>query len=135
GVLGGLTPRGVRWAWTTFHAGFWFPLTWMSLQLDASLFGKHLPDGGTALWAPGFHAQNLVWHAATALVLFAALWRMTGAVWRSALVAALFAVHPLHVESVAWATERKDTLSAFFWALTMLAYARHAEAPAPGRYA
>src|SRR3954451_10845093 len=134
GVLGGLTPRGIRWAWTTFHAGFWFPLTWMSLQLDASLFGKQDPAGGTALWAPGFHGHNLLCHAATTLALFAALRRMTGAVWRSALVAALFAVHPLHVESVAWATERKDVLSTFFWVLTLLAYCCHAERPGLGRY-
>jgi tetratricopeptide (TPR) repeat protein len=134
-ILGGLTPGNVCWAWTTFHAGFWFPLTWMSLQLDATLFGAGGPGAARVLWAPGFHAQNLLWHAATVLLLFEALRRMTGAVWRSALVAALFAVHPLHVESVAWATERKDTLSAFFWVLTLLAYARYAAALSPHRYA
>jgi tetratricopeptide (TPR) repeat protein len=134
-VLGGLTPRGVKWAWTTFHAGFWFPLTWMSLQLDAGLFAVPSTNGKTVPWAPGFHAQNLIWHLATVLLLFATLRRMTGAFWRSALVAALFAVHPLHVESVAWATERKDTLSTFFWVLTMFGYVRYAEEPSRPRYA
>jgi tetratricopeptide (TPR) repeat protein len=123
-VTQGLTWRGVAWAWTTFHAGFYFPLTWMSLQVDAGLFplrdaaGRRLPNPAA------FHGQNLLWHAATVLLLFEVLRRMTGALWRSAAVAALFAVHPLHVESVAWATERKDVLSAFFWVLSMLAYER-----------
>jgi tetratricopeptide (TPR) repeat protein len=128
GVLGGLTPRGIKWAWTTWHGGFWFPLTWMSLQLDASLSGKRLP------FAPVFHAHNLLWHTATVVLLFLVLARMTGSTWRSALVAALFAVHPLHVESVAWATERKDVLSTFFWVLTLAAYVRYVERPGADRY-
>ncbi len=87
-----------------------------------------------SLCAPIFHGQNLLWHTATVLLLFAILRRMTGAPWRSALVAALFAVHPLHVESVAWASERKDVLSAFFWVLTLLAYHRYTQRPHFGRY-
>jgi tetratricopeptide (TPR) repeat protein len=132
-VLGGLTPRDVRWAWTTFHTGNWIPLTWLSLQLDTDLSptlsdGRHAPDPVL------FHAQNLFWHAATVVLLFWTLRRMTGAVWCSAFAAALFAVHPLHVESVAWATERKDVLSTFFLVLTVLAYARYAERPSARRY-
>ncbi len=134
-VLHGLTPHDIEWAWTTFHTGNWIPLTWMSLQLDASLFSTRLLGGKTAPWAPGFHAQNLMWHTAAVVVLFLGLTRMTGALWRSALVAALFAVHPLHVESVAWASERKDVLSTFFGALVLLTYARYAASPSPGRYA
>src|SRR5262249_3831260 len=135
GVLDGLTLAGIRWAWATTHGGFRIPLTWMSLQLDASL--ARLVQGTR----PNFqflalvcHAQNLMWHTATVVLLFVVLWRMTGAQWRSALVAALFAVHPLHVESVAWATERKDVLSTFFWVLTLLAYAHYVERPGVGRY-
>lgn len=128
GVLEGLTPAGIVWAWTTGHGGFWFPLTWMSLQVDASLSGPRGPCPQI------FHGQNLLWHVATVVLLFATLRRMTGSVWRSSLVAALFAVHPLHVESVAWATERKDVLSGFFWVLTMYAYVRYAERPGWGRY-
>jgi hypothetical protein len=100
----------------------------MSLQVDASLSGPRGPC------AQIFHGQNLLWHVATVVLLFVTLRRMTGAVWRSGLVAALFAVHPLHVESVAWATERKDVLSGFFWVLTMYAYVRYAERPGWGRY-
>jgi tetratricopeptide (TPR) repeat protein len=132
-VLGGLTGPNVAWAWTTSHAGFWFPLTWMSLQLDATL-SPGLRLGDQASPAAVFHGQNLFWHAATAVLLFWTLRRLTGSLWCSALVAALFAVHPLHVESVAWATERKDVLSTFFLVLTVLAYAHYAERPTAGRY-
>jgi tetratricopeptide (TPR) repeat protein len=124
-VLVGWTGASLAWAWTTFHAGNWHPLTWMSLQLDAMLFGSG---------AAGFHLTNLLLHLANVLLLFWVLQRLTGAVWRSAVVAALFAVHPLHVESVAWVTERKDVLSTFFGLLALGAYGRYVERPGTGRY-
>ncbi len=125
-VLAGLTPAGVRWALTSFHAANWHPLTWLSHMADVTLFGL---DAGR------HHLAGAVIHAANAALLFAALRGMTAALWPSALVAALFAVHPLHVESVAWAAERKDVLSTFFWLLAILAYVRHARRPGPGRWA
>jgi tetratricopeptide (TPR) repeat protein len=125
GVHAGLSARGVAWAWTTFHAGYWQPLTWMSLQLDYSLFRLH---------APGYHLTNLLLHVVNVLLLFGVLRRMTGDFWPSALAAALFAVHPIHVESVAWVTERKDVLSTFFGLLALRAYAAYAAAPGLGRY-
>ncbi len=116
-VSAGLTWDGVRWALTTGHAGNWHPLTWFSHMLDVELFGvKSGPQ----------HAVNLALHIANTLVLFGLLWRMTGAVGRSAFVAALFAAHPLHVESVAWISERKDVLSTLFWLLTLWAYVAYA---------
>jgi Tfp pilus assembly protein PilF len=124
-VQGGLTKTNLRWALTTYHANNWHPLTWMSLQMDYELYG---------LRPRGYHATNLLLHTANVLLLFAALRCLTGSIWRSAWVAALFAVHPLHVESVAWVAERKDVLSTFFWMLTLLAYARYAERPGVGRY-
>jgi tetratricopeptide (TPR) repeat protein len=124
-VRAGLTLPGLRWALTAFHAYNWHPLTWISLQADAALFGPRP-------W--GYHLTNLLLHAAAVLALYAALRRMTGRRWRSAAVAALFAVHPLHVESVAWVAERKDVLSGLFWMLTLWAYARYAEKPGAGRY-
>jgi Flp pilus assembly protein TadD len=124
-VQAGLTPANFRWAWTTFHAFNWHPLTWLSLQCDAQLFG---------LDPRGFHLTNVVLHVASSIVLFLVLRGMTGAVWRSALVAALFALHPLHVESVAWVSERKDVLSGLFWMLTLAAYVGYARRPGPVRY-
>jgi tetratricopeptide (TPR) repeat protein len=115
-VKAGLTPDSVAWAFTTLHAGNWHPLTWLSLQLDAQIFGIQP-------W--GFHLTNTLLHAANTLLLFWALLKLTGAIWESALVSALFAVHPLHVESVAWVAERKDVLSAFFWMLALLTYAEY----------
>jgi len=97
-VMCGLTLHGIAWAFTTSHVDNWHPLTWLSLQLDAFLFGHE---------AIGFHRTNVLLHAISAALLFLALFRLTGAVWRSAAVAALFAVHPLHVESVAWIAEVK----------------------------
>src|SRR5207248_6243560 len=97
--------------------GNWHPLTWLSLQLDYELFGLRP-------W--GYHLSNLLLHTANTLLLFLVLRRMTGAVWRSAVVAGLFGLHPMHVESVAWVTERKDVLSTLFWLLTIAAYARYA---------
>jgi tetratricopeptide (TPR) repeat protein len=117
-VRAGLTWNGVAWAFRTVHASNWHPLTWLSLMVDAELFGK-----GPA----GPHFTNLLFHAANTVLLFLLLRKLTAAVWRSAFVAALFALHPLHVESVAWISERKDVLSAFFALLALLAYARFVE--------
>lgn len=113
-IHGGLTWRGIEWAWTTYHAANWHPLVWMSLMLDRSLFGA-------APW--GYHLTNVLLHAANTVVLFLALRELTGETWRPALVALLFAVHPQRVESVAWVTERKDVLSGLFWMLSMWGYA------------
>lgn len=115
-VATGLTPASVRWAFTTGHASNWHPLTWLSLMLDADLFGKN---------PAGPHFTNLFFHAANAVLLFLLLRNLTGTIWRSAFVAALFALHPLHVESVAWISERKDVLSTFFGLLSLLSYASH----------
>lgn len=139
-VQRGLTWRGMQWAFTTGHVSNWHPLTWLSHMLDVELFG---------LWAGGHHLGNLVLHAANTLLVFLAFdrlaragWAWLGASdderrrlpWRAALVAALFAVHPLHVESVAWVAERKDTLSTLFGLGAMCLYAAYAERPSPGRY-
>jgi tetratricopeptide (TPR) repeat protein len=124
-VQAGLTKAGLIWAFTTFHAANWHPLTWLSHMADCQLFGL---DAGM------HHLPNLWFHIANTLLLFWVFRRMTGAIWRSAFVAALFAVHPLHVESVAWVAERKDVLNTFFWILTMLAYVRYAKRPGAGRY-
>jgi protein O-mannosyl-transferase len=117
-VLAGLTWQGIGWAFTNVDAGFWHPLTWLSLMLDCQMFG---------LRAGGHHLVSLLLHATTTILLFLALRRMTGATWRSATIAILFALHPLHVESVAWVSDRKDVLSAFFCFLSLLFYARYAE--------
>ena len=117
-VLSGLTWQGIGWAFTSLDGGFWHPLTWLSLMVDCQVFG---------LRAGGHHLVSLLLHATTALLLFLAFRRLTGASWRSAAVAVLFALHPLHVESVAWVADRKDVLSAFFWMLAMLAYAVYVE--------
>ncbi len=124
-VSAGLTWRGVAWAFTTGHAANWHPLTWLSHMLDVQLFG---------LRAGGHHVVSLALHAANTLLLFAFLHRTTGAAARSAFVAALFAVHPAHVESVAWASERKDVLSTMFWMLTLWAYAAYVRRPSMARY-
>ncbi|MEJ2092421.1 MAG: tetratricopeptide repeat protein [Syntrophobacterales bacterium] len=124
-VLNGLTWTGVKWAFTTQHAGNWHPLTWLSHMLDSQIFGA---------WAGGPHLTNLLFHLASTLLLFLFWARVTQALWPSALVAALFALHPLHVESVAWVSERKDVLSAFFWIATMWAYAGYAASPSAWRY-
>lgn len=124
-VLGGLTWSSVRWAFTTTHSPYWHPMTWLSLLADVSLVGQ---DTG------GYHVTSLVIHICTTLLLFFLLRRMTGAEGRSAFVAAIFAVHPLHVESVAWIAERKDVLSTLFWALTIWAYLGYVRAPNAVRY-
>ncbi len=124
-VQAGLTLTGLVWAFTTLHAGFWIPLTWLSFMVDSQLFGLH---------PGGFLLTNLLFHIASVLLLFGWLLRTTRAPGPSFLVAALFALHPLHVESVAWVTERKDVLSTFFCLLTMWAYLWYAEHPGLGRY-
>jgi hypothetical protein len=125
-VLRGLSWDGVRWAFTSFHAAIWSPLVWLSFMLDVEIAGA----------APRtFHATNFLLHTASSLLLFELLDRATGARWKSAWVAALFAVHPLHVESVAWISERKDVLSGLFWFLTMLLWLRWVERPGRLRYA
>ncbi|HUJ89247.1 MAG TPA: hypothetical protein VLX12_03560, partial [Syntrophorhabdales bacterium] len=124
-VQDGLTAEGILWAFTTGHAGYWHPLTWISHMVDVQLFGLQ----------PGWHhLTNLLFHLANTLLLFLILNRMTKAFWRSAFVAALFALHPLHVESVAWVAERKDVLSTFFWMLTMGMYASYVARPGLTRY-
>jgi tetratricopeptide (TPR) repeat protein len=133
-VLEGWTGPGFRWAWTTFHGTYWQPLSWLSLQGDAQFFSTRSPDGEPVPIAAAVHGQNLLWHTASVVLLFGALQRMTGARWRSFFVAALFAVHPMRVESVAWAAERKDVLSCFFGILTLWMYARYAEKPGWLRY-
>jgi len=117
-VKAGLTWSGVSWAFRTGYASNWHPLTWLSLMLDVELFGTG-PSGP--------HLTNLILHAANAMLLFLLLKRLTGTLWPSAFVAVLFAIHPLHVESVAWVSERKDVLSGLFFMLTLLMYARYAQ--------
>ncbi|MCK5784871.1 MAG: tetratricopeptide repeat protein, partial [Desulfobacterales bacterium] len=117
--------ESLRWAVTSTYATNWHPMTWLSHILDVQLYGM----------APGsHHLTNVLFHVANALMLFLVFRRMTDGLWRSAFVAALFALHPLHVESVAWVAERKDVLSTFFWLLTMWCYARYAERPGTKRY-
>jgi tetratricopeptide (TPR) repeat protein len=121
----GISVESIGWALTSGEGGLWFPVTRISELLDCQLFG---------LRSGPHHLTNVLWHALATLFLFAFLRRSTGARWRSAWVAFLFALHPLHVESVAWVTERKDVLSAFFWFLTLWAYVRYSERPSTGRY-
>ena len=123
-VRAGVTLDGIAWAFKP-EASNWHPLTWLSHMLDVQVH---------KLKPRGHHLTSLLLHIASVVLLFLTLNRMTGKMWRSAVVAALFAVHPLHVESVAWVAERKDVLSAVFWMLTMYAYVRYVEDPTPGRY-
>jgi tetratricopeptide (TPR) repeat protein len=124
-IQSGITPEGFRWAFSTKDTGLWNPLTWLSFMFDYQLHGLN---------AGGYHLTNLILHIMSALLLFWLFNRMTGAIWRSAFVAALFALHPLHVESVAWIAERKDVLSAFFWMLTLCLYVYYTEKPVIKRY-
>ena len=124
-VQKGLTSKGIIWAFTTSHTGNWHPLTWISHMLDCELYGLN---------PRGHHLTNVLLHMANAILLFVVLRWMTGAIWRSGLVAALFALHPLHVESVAWVAERKDVLSTLFWLLTMWGYIWYVERPRLTRY-
>ncbi|MBW2569757.1 MAG: tetratricopeptide repeat protein [Deltaproteobacteria bacterium] len=119
-VQNGFTVKGVKWAFATFHSANWHPITWLSHMLDCELYGLN---------PMGHHWTNLQFHIANTLLLFFILQYMTGALWKSAFVAALFALHPLHVESVAWIAERKDVLSAFFGLLSIAAYCRYVENP------
>jgi tetratricopeptide (TPR) repeat protein len=124
-VLNGLTTGNVIWAFTTGHVANWHPLTWLSLMLDCQLFG---PNSGR------MHLINLLFHLANTLLLFAIFKKLTAAVWPSVFVAAAFALHPMHVESVAWIAERKDVLSTFFLMLTLTAYAGYVKRPSVFRY-
>jgi protein O-mannosyl-transferase len=126
-ISAGLTGENIRWALTAVDAANWHPLTWLSYLVDVAISGT--------VDAEQFHLTNLLLHLANVLLLFLLLRRLTKSVWRSAFVAALFAVHPLHVESVAWIAERKDVLSTLFWLLTVWAYARYSDKPGAGRYA
>lgn len=124
-VTAGLARDGLRWAFTTFHTGNWHPLTWLSHQIDAHLFG---------LDARGHHFTSILLHALNAALLFLALARITGRTGPAALVAALFGVHPLHVESVAWVAERKDVLAGLLFVLVLLAYERYVRRGGMARY-
>jgi tetratricopeptide (TPR) repeat protein len=124
-VQGGLTMKGVRWAFTSTHASNWHPLTWLSHMADRQFFGPS---------PAGPHLVNVLLHILNAVLLMVLLQRMTGGLWQSAFVAALFALHPLHVESVAWVAERKDVLSTLFFMLALLSYVRYAERPGAVRY-
>jgi tetratricopeptide (TPR) repeat protein len=126
-VMQGLTAESIKWAFTTphGHTSYWHPLTWLSHMLDCQLF---------ALDAGWHHLTNLLLHIANTLLLFIIFKRMTNTIWRSAFIAAAFALHPLHVESVAWIAERKDVLSTLFWMLTVAGYLNHVKHPAPIRY-
>ncbi|HUT31011.1 MAG TPA: tetratricopeptide repeat protein [Sedimentisphaerales bacterium] len=124
-VQSGLTAENLVWAFTSYDVAYWHPLTWLSHILDCELFG---------LKAGGHHLTSLILHIANSLLVFWVLRRMTGAMWRSAFVAALFALHPFNVDSAAWIAERKNVLSTFFWLLTMWAYVSYARRGGVGRY-
>jgi len=124
-VQEGLTWRGIKWAFTTNQAYNWHPLVWISHMLDWQLYQSK---------PAGHHFTNVLFHIANTLFLFLVFSRMTGSLWRSAFVAALFALHPVHVESVAWVSERKDVLSTFLWILTMWFYVRYVRRPRFGTY-
>jgi protein O-mannosyl-transferase len=124
-VATGLTKDNIIWAFTKTYESNWHPLTWLSHMTDCQLYGLN---------PRGHHLTNIFFHSLNAALLFLLLIKMTGARWRSAFVAALFALHPLHVESVAWIAERKDVLSGMFWMLTLLGYAYYAERPNLKRY-
>jgi tetratricopeptide (TPR) repeat protein len=124
-ITSGISFANIAWAFTHIHSENWHPLTTITHMLDCQLYG---------LKAGRHHLTNVLLHCLAVVLLFLALWGMTGALWRSAFVAAVFAVHPLHVESVAWIAERKDVLSAVFFMLTLLAYFHYTRAPSIGRY-
>jgi len=124
-VKAGLTYESVAWAFSFTDIAYWHPLTWLSHMLDCELFG---------LRPSMHHLTNLIIHTANSVLLFIAFKKMTGNMWPSALVAALFALHPMNVESVAWVAERKNVLSTFFWILTLLAYVEYTRSKGPLRY-
>ena len=124
-VHAGLTAKSLKWALVTEYEATWQPVVWVSYFLDRTLFGMK---------PQGFHLTNILLHLTNVLLLLLVLRKMTGCLWRSAFVAALFAVHPLHVESVAWIAERKGLLSSLFWLLAMLSYTGYVEKPCVGKY-
>ncbi|MBW1764803.1 MAG: glycosyltransferase family 39 protein, partial [Deltaproteobacteria bacterium] len=124
-VSSGITYKGIIRAFTSTHAGNWHPMTWLSHMADCELYGLN---------PKGHHFNNLLLHAVNTILLFIILMRMTDAIWKSAFVAALFAIHPLHVESVAWVAERKDVLSTFFMILSIGAYILYVENRGTIRY-
>ena len=124
-IKSGITLASIRWAFGNRYGDLWNPLVWLSLMADYELYGLH---------AGGYHVTNLIFHILSTLLLFWLFHRMTGALWKSAFVAAFFALHPLHVESVAWVSERKDVLSAFFWMLTLCFYVVYTEKQSVQRY-
>jgi len=124
-VAGGITGRGVVWAFSSFHASNWHPVTWISHMADVHLFGMN---------PRGHHFTSVAVHALSTVVLFLLLFRLTGLLWQSSFVAALFSIHPMHVESIAWVAERKDVLSAFFCFLTLHVYAEFAKKRKPALY-
>lgn len=124
-VMSGVSIDSIKWAFTTFHASNWHPVIWLSLMIDSQFFGMN---------PMGFHLVNVLIHALNASLLFLLFNAMTGTIWRSAFVAALFALHPLHVESVAWITERKDVLSTLFWLLVLLCYCAYVKQAKRGMY-
>ena len=126
-VQSGLNISGLIWSLTsgTMVSNYWHPLTWLSHMLDFQLYGMN---------AGGHHMTSLLFHITNTVLLFFILRKMTGDTWQSGFASALFAIHPLHVESVAWVAERKDVLSTFFWLLTMWAYFRYVEKPELIRY-
>jgi Tfp pilus assembly protein PilF len=134
-VMQGLSWSGLRWAFTNYHGNYWQPLAWVSLQVDLQLSTGRTRDGQpNAATIAAIHAHNLLWHCSSALLLFGLLRLLTGATYCSFFVAGLFAIHPMHVESVAWAAERKDVLSVFFGILTLWAYVWYAAKPGLLRY-
>lgn len=121
----GLTPQGISWAMTTLYTANWYPLTWISLMADYELYGLN---------PSGYHVTGLLLHTLNTLLLFLLLRRMTGETWKCLTVAALFGVHPLNIESVAWIAERKNVLSTLFWILTVFSYVRYVEKLEWARY-
>jgi hypothetical protein len=124
-IQSGIALNGILWAFSATYAEFWHPLTWLSLMFDYQLYGLN---------AGGYHLTNVILHIMSALLLFWLFKRMTQEIWKSAFIAAFFALHPLRVESIAWVAERKDVLSAFFWMLTLCLYVYYTEKPAFRRY-
>jgi hypothetical protein len=124
-VASGITGENIVWAFTSFDASNWHPITWLSHMADVQFYGMN---------PRGHHLTNVVIHAISSLLLLLLFFRCTGSLWQSSFVAALFALHPLHVESVAWVAERKDVLSAFFWLLTLLFYAEYVAKRKPALY-
>ncbi len=124
-IKSGFNAESIKWAFTATSPDFWHPLTWLSYMLEWSLFGAN---------ASGYHLVSLLWHIGSAILLFLLLSKTTGSLWPSAFVAALFALHPLRVESVAWAAERKDVLSVFFGMATLYAYTYYVEKPQVSKY-